>query len=103
MNRISPTNYINLAIDVKVDAQGCGLAEGVADLRFELGVKCIVADAELVLVGVAHAQLLQLQNSGLPLPVCEPVSLNQIQQRDGHDDHLPSSVLLELRPSLNCV
>ena len=38
------------AIDAKVDTQGCGLGENVADLRFELGVKRSAAEAELVLV-----------------------------------------------------
>ena len=37
-------------IDAKVDTQGCGLGENVADLRFELGVKSSAAEAELVLV-----------------------------------------------------
>ena len=38
------------AIDVKVDTQGCGLGEDVADLRVELGVKRSAAEAELVQV-----------------------------------------------------
>ena len=36
------------AIEVKVDAQGHGLGEDVADLRFELGVKSSAAEGELV-------------------------------------------------------
>ena len=36
------------AIEVKVDAQGRGLGEDVADLRFELGVKSSAAEGELV-------------------------------------------------------
>ena len=36
--------------DVKVDIQGCGLGEDVADLRFERGVESNTAEAELVLV-----------------------------------------------------
>jgi hypothetical protein len=38
------------SVDVKVDTQGCGLGEDVADLRFELGEKSKVVEAELVLV-----------------------------------------------------
>ena len=34
---------------VKVDIQACGLSEDVADLRFELGMKSSVVEAELVL------------------------------------------------------
>jgi hypothetical protein len=76
---------VRSVIDVKVDAQGRGLGQDVVDLRFELGGKCIAAVAVLVLVGVVHAQLLKLQKCGLLLRVCEPASLNQIHQRDGHD------------------
>ncbi len=36
------------AIEVKVDAQGHGLGEDVADLRFEMGVKSSAAEGELV-------------------------------------------------------
>jgi hypothetical protein len=46
--------------------RGCGLGEGVADLRFELGVKSSAAEAEVVLVVYwAHAQLLKLQKMSL--------------------------------------
>ena len=38
------------AIDVKVDTEGCGLGEDVANLRFELGVERSAAERELVLV-----------------------------------------------------
>ncbi len=41
---------VRVAIDVKVDTQGCGLGEDIADLRFELGVTSSAAEAELVLV-----------------------------------------------------
>ena len=40
-------------INAKVDTQGCGLGEDVAELRFELGVKISAAEAELVLVVVS--------------------------------------------------
>jgi hypothetical protein len=39
-----------VAIDVKVDTQGCVLGEDIADLRFELGVTSSAAKVELVLV-----------------------------------------------------
>ncbi len=35
------------AVDVKVDTQCSGLGEDVADLRFELGVNGIEAEAQL--------------------------------------------------------
>ncbi len=50
-------------VDVKVDTSGCDLGEDVANLRFELGVESSAMETELVR-GVAHAQLLKLQNSG---------------------------------------
>ena len=43
------------ANDAKVDTQGCGLCEDVADLGFELGVNSRPAEAEVVLV-VLRAQ-----------------------------------------------
>jgi hypothetical protein len=44
------------ATDAKVDTQGCGPCEDVADLEFELGVKSSAAEAEMVLIDfVAHA------------------------------------------------
>ena len=37
-------------INVKIDTQGCGLGEDVADLRFELGVESSAVETELVVV-----------------------------------------------------
>ena len=45
------------AIEVKVDAQGRGLGEDVADLRFELGVKSSAAFVEEI--RITQAQLLK--------------------------------------------
>ena len=47
----------------EVDTKVCDFVEDVVNLRFELGVESSAMETELVR-GVAHAQLLKLQNSG---------------------------------------
>ena len=40
--------------NIKVDTQGCGLGENVADLRFDPGVKRSTVEVELVLKQNTH-------------------------------------------------
>ena len=40
--------------NIKVETQGCGLGENVADLRFDLGVKRSTVEVELVLKQNTH-------------------------------------------------